>query len=65
MEDGFCDDPNTDSHGRAIVAFVLDCILGVDRTYFSRVEILLSLDSDHSQGSALVPPNGDKGNQGT
>jgi hypothetical protein len=65
MEDGFFDYPNTDSHGRTIVAFVPDRILGFNRAYISREEILLSLDIDYSQGSAFVPANRDKGDQGT
>jgi len=65
MEDGFFDYPNSDSHGRAIVAFVPRGVLGSHRAYLSRQEVLLSLDCNDSQGSSLVSPNRDKGDQRT
>jgi hypothetical protein len=65
MEDGFFDYPNSDTHGRALVAIMSDRILGFDSAYISREEILLSLDCDNSKGSALIPPYSDKGHQRT
>ena len=63
MEDGFFDYPDSNSYGRAIIAFVPDRILGFDCAYISRKKILLSLHCDDSKGSALIAPNSDKGDQ--
>jgi len=65
MEDGFFDYPNSDPHGRAFVSVLSRGILGSDGAYISRKEILLSLDYDDSQGSALIPPYCNKGHQRT
>ena len=65
MEDGFFDDPNSDSHGRSIVALMPNRLLGSHGPHLSRKEILLSFNGNNCEGNALVPSNRDKGNQGT
>jgi len=65
MEDGIFNDPDSNSHGRTVVALMPDRFLGADCAYFSRKAILLSFNNDDSKGSALISPDSDKGDQRT
>ncbi len=65
MEDGILHHSHSNPHGRALVAFLPDRLLGSDCSHLSRKALLFSINSNDCEGSAFFPPDGHQGDQRT